>query len=48
MYFYNRIITIENMTAQNQNLYFAILQTLNTLASYAQSGNKSQWVVVIP
>jgi len=47
MYFSNRIKTINKMTTGNQNLYLFIFQTLNLAGNYAQSGNKSQWVVVI-
>ena len=47
MYFYNRKNTINKMTTGNQNLYLFNIQTLNLAGNYAQSGNKSQWVVVI-
>lgn len=35
------------MTTETQNVYLFISQTLNKQEYYAQSGNKSQLVVVI-
>jgi len=47
MYFSKSINTINKMTTGNQNLYLFIFQTHNLTGNFAQSGNKSQWVVVI-
>ena len=47
MYFSKSINTINKMTTGNQNFYLFNIQTLNLVGSIAQSGNKSQWVVVI-
>ena len=47
MYFSKRITTINKMATGNQNLYLFKTQRFNLEGNFAQSGNKSQWVVVI-
>jgi len=47
MYFSNRITTISKMK-KNNNTYLFKTQRFNFEDNFAQSGNKSQWVVVLP